>query len=88
MNATRIEYESTEEDYDSLLNDCYPAIVIGSCTFYASEILKECDPTAYRCGKVDYESEAGLDTWKCGECETEYDNEDEADECCQPEEDD
>ena len=29
--------------------------------FYASDILKSCDPVAYRCSKSDYESNFDLD---------------------------
>ena len=29
--------------------------------FYPSDILKSCDPVAYRCGKNDYESNFDLD---------------------------
>lgn len=30
------------------------SIKVAGCTFYPSQILKECDPVAYRCGLNDY----------------------------------
>lgn len=45
-----------ETIYDELLDDCYPVYKIGDLTFYPSQILKECDPIAYRCGLSDFES--------------------------------
>lgn len=54
-------YESTESDYDSFLDECYGDIEVCGNTYSASYALKELDPTAYRCGKVDYDSEKDLD---------------------------
>lgn len=45
-----------EESYDDMLDECYEPYKIGCCTFYASQVLKECDPIAYRCGLSDYQS--------------------------------
>jgi len=36
------------EDFDQMLDDCYPAFTIGSMTFYPSQILFDCDPIAYQ----------------------------------------
>jgi hypothetical protein len=36
------------EDFDQMLDDCYPAVTIGSMTFYPSQILFDCDPIAYQ----------------------------------------
>lgn len=41
-----------KEDYDEML-DCETVEVCGM-TFNPSDILKNCDPTAYRCGLLDY----------------------------------
>lgn len=43
-----------EEHYDDTLDECYPPYKIGCCTFYASRVLKELDPIAYRCGISDF----------------------------------
>ena len=51
------EYECSESEYDEMLDDCYPTVEVAGMTFYPSDVLKSCDPIAYRCGKSDYESE-------------------------------
>ena len=58
------EYECSDDEYDNFLDQIYPEIKIGSLTFYPSQVIKECDPVAYRCAKSDYESDYDLD-----ECE-------------------
>lgn len=45
-----------EEQYDELLNELYGTFKIGYCEYYASDILKELDPIAYRVGLADIES--------------------------------
>ena len=42
------------DQYDEMLRECTGDIKIGSLTFDADQVLRECDPTAYRCGLVDY----------------------------------
>lgn len=44
------------DNYDEILDECYPEVQIGCCSFYASEILYKCDPIAYRCGLSDEQS--------------------------------
>jgi len=51
------EYECSESEYDEMLDDCCPTVEVAGITFYPSDVLKSCDPIAYRCGKSDYESE-------------------------------
>jgi predicted RNase H-like nuclease (RuvC/YqgF family) len=53
------EYEATESEYDEFL-DCEGAVSVGGMEFYPSDIIKNCDPVAYRCGKSDYESNIDL----------------------------
>lgn len=55
------EYECSESEFDEMLDDCHETYNLGGMTFYPSDILKSCDPIAYRCGKSDYESEYDLD---------------------------
>ena len=64
LEIDNFEYECSDDDFDDFLDQIYPEINIGSLTFYPSQVLKECDPTAYRCAKSDYESDYDLD-----ECE-------------------
>jgi hypothetical protein len=46
--------EQARDDYDAYLNDCYGVVTIGYSEFYPADILKNCDPIAYRCGFADY----------------------------------
>lgn len=57
------DYE-IEEQYKSALDECYPAYSINGMEFLPSDILKECDPIAYRVGLSDYEA-----TQECGSCD-------------------
>ena len=55
------EYEVSESDFDEFLDDVEESVTIYGITFYPSDILKNCDPIAYRCAKSDYESDFDLD---------------------------
>lgn len=55
------EYEISESDFDEFLDDVEDSVIIAGITFYPSDILKSCDPVAYRCAKGDYESNVDLD---------------------------
>lgn len=44
-----------EEQYEEMLDECYEPVKIGDMTFYASQILRNCDPVAYRIGLSEYE---------------------------------
>jgi hypothetical protein len=52
MLYTEIEIE---EQFDEFLDEAYPVVKIGELTFYPSQILKNCDPIAYRIGVSEYE---------------------------------
>jgi hypothetical protein len=45
-----------EEMYDDILNDSYGEIKLGYLTFSPADIIKNCDPIAYRVGLSDFES--------------------------------
>ena len=54
------EYSLTDSEFDDFLDeDGVQRTSVGS--FYPSDILKGCDPIAYRCAKSDYESNYDLD---------------------------
>lgn len=55
------EYEVSEDAFDEFLDDVEESVIIAGITFYPSDILKNCDPVAYRCSKADYESSYDLD---------------------------
>ena len=57
----RFEYSCTESEYDEFLDEVEGSVTVAGMQFYASDILKSCDPIAYRCGKIDYESNYDLD---------------------------
>ena len=47
----------TEEMFDDWLDDVYPTYEIAGVTLYPSQILKSCDPIAYRVALADIEFE-------------------------------
>ena len=49
--------DERNEQFDEWLDDLYEPITLGFGTFYASDILRKCDPIAYRCAVSDWESE-------------------------------
>lgn len=55
------EYEISESDFDEFLDDNEQSVNVCGIEFYPSDILKSCDPIAYRCAKSDYESNYDLD---------------------------
>lgn len=55
------EYSATDSEYDDFLDEIDGEVEVGGLTFMASDIIKSCDPTAYRVGKSDYESDKDLD---------------------------
>lgn len=57
------EYESTDAEYDEML-DSEGEINVNGLSFYPSDIIKNCDPIAYRCGKSDYDGSFDLDSCK------------------------
>lgn len=57
-------WEFSEDEYDEFLDDLYPEYDIGGMKFYASNILKKCDPIAYNIGfgeEEDYQREQRAD---------------------------
>ena len=58
MLEARIKEELTpihiEDYYAAALDDIYPVVQICGLTFSPSQIVKELDPTAFRCGMQDY----------------------------------
>lgn len=55
------KYEISESDFDEFLDDVEQSVSVCGMVFYPSDILKSCDPIAYRCAKSDYESSIELD---------------------------
>lgn len=53
VTETLTQYE-LEQQYDEMLDDCYEPYKMADMIYYASDILKNCDPMAYRTGMSDY----------------------------------
>jgi hypothetical protein len=59
-DVDNFEYVMSEDDYDEVL-DAEGMVIVAGMAYYPSTILKNCDLTAYRCSKADYESSVDLD---------------------------
>jgi len=77
------DLEMTDEEFDEVLDELYEPYEMGFLTFYASDILKEMDPIAYRETKNNYEP-SKLE-YHCPICSMEYSTEEDAKWCCQDE---
>ena len=49
-----LDPDDYEDQFDDMLDDNIPEIKIGTLTYSPSYVLKNVDPTAYRCGLNDY----------------------------------
>ena len=74
MSYKYITEQEAEARYCEMLDEVYPEVTIGSISFDPSRVLKELDPTAFRCGLADWLDSEGLTTDK------DEDDEDEDDE--------
>jgi len=48
--------QELQEQFDEYLNDSHDPVMIAVILFYPADILKECDPIAYRVFLNDFES--------------------------------
>lgn len=60
-NIETFEYECSENEFDEMLDEIESEVTVCGMTFYPSNILKSCDPIAYRISKSEYESNYDLD---------------------------
>ncbi len=75
-----ISERMAEEMYDEMLDDCEGPVTLCGMTYSASQVLREVDPTAYRCGFNDYvDSLTQDDIFVEGLTESEMESEDEDD---------
>ena len=49
-----LDPDDYEDQFDDLLDESIPEIEIGCLTYSPSHVLKNVDPTAYRCGLNDF----------------------------------
>lgn len=61
VNIENFEYEASESEFDEFLDEIEGSITVAGMEFLPSDILKSCDPVAYRCAKNDFESDYDLD---------------------------
>jgi hypothetical protein len=80
MNAKLKEYDDRE--FAQHLNDQYGDVKICGLSYGQGDALREIDPTAFDTMMADVPG-----VWICDECGKEYEDEDEANECCKPDED-
>jgi len=71
------EIELTEDDYEAMLNDTYGTVDVCGMTMDAGHVLRQLDDTAFQCGMSDEPQQ-----WKCLGCNTVYDDENDAANCC------
>lgn len=60
-----LEFKTVSESvdaYDQMLNETYDNLTIAGMYFDTSDALRELDPTAYKCGWIDYMDSLGVDT--------------------------
>jgi hypothetical protein len=53
--------QEVEKRFDEFLDENYPEYKIGELSFTASEILKNCDPIAYREALLDWADANGIE---------------------------
>lgn len=75
MNAHEVERD--EEEFEEYLNNAYGDVEVCGMSYPAGRALKELDPIAFNCALSDEPIR-----YACGECDTEYEDKEEAEECC------
>lgn len=58
------EVELSNSEYKELLNEIYGSVTVCGQTFDQGDLLEDADPTAFRCGKGEYENELQSDLEK------------------------
>lgn len=53
-DVTEYSDSNLHDQYDTMLDECHDEVRIGTLTYSPSATLKAVDPTAYRCGFVDW----------------------------------
>ena len=55
-----LEWEA-EQRYEDFLDELYGEIETAGMTFWTGRALKELDPTAFRCGMLDWADSEGIE---------------------------
>jgi hypothetical protein len=56
----KLDFEQTfelKQIFDEALDESWDSVTIAGMTFFPSQILRECDPIAYRVALADFESD-------------------------------
>ena len=77
-----IEQAICDDDFQEMLDDNYGDLDVCGLKMGAGYILREMDPIAFSCKKIDYEDTLPY-KWECAECGTVYDYEEDAETCCE-----
>ncbi len=62
-----------EDLFEEILDECYPEVTVGCCTFSPSAVMKELDPTAFRIGAQENLDSLAEDS-QLYECNSDYYN--------------
>jgi hypothetical protein len=54
MRQQLITEDQAMDLYEDMLNECYRRVEFGNLSYAPSTVLREVDPTAFRCGFNDY----------------------------------
>lgn len=57
FNVVNGQVDISEAEYADYIDEVHDSVVVCGMHYNASTVLQECDPTAFRCGLGDYESE-------------------------------
>ena len=52
----------TVQAYNDMLNECYDNLTVAGMEFDTADALNTLDPTAYKCGWIDWCDAEGIDT--------------------------
>ncbi len=62
-----------EDLFEEILDECYPEVTVGCCTFSPSAVMKELDPTCFRIGAQENLDSLAEDS-QLYECNSDYYN--------------
>lgn len=87
MKAYRKETELNDREFVKILDDIYGDVTICGMKYSSGRALLELDETAFTCARNDYTDGLDKDTpvWICDKCDEKFDNEEDAEACCKPE---
>ena len=63
METFEPDEKEAEDAYDDMLDVCYEPFRIGRMEYCPSQVLREVDPIAYRCGLSDFVDSEPADIW-------------------------